>query len=1583
MKKRIISLFLCFVMLAGVLPTGSFTVFAEGEEETEEVTRPTVNQSAQTVTLSDGTVLYYDEAITVTPSMPYAEGHETDEVYESCLWALHTLLGNLDADKVYYIKLDTNCKFSPFQTGWHTIDFNGVNVILDLNGHRIENKAPGVTTSLIKVRNCGLFALISSWENDVRGTLLKENSLDGGDLLDVRDSNLIIDGYVRIEHSGPAKMNTHIHYLRAENSSVKILDGSFYSYSGLHAVRCPDVTIRGGWFGSSCDVEEADANIRLEGTKTSDLHIYGGTFARVTNYAPIVGEAVYYDKDEPYAYKLPDGVKALHYRNTDDLDAEEPVCEWSDNLKTLAGKYVTKVTTPEDAEAEGLWHQRRLTLHVLKPEDFYELYTFLEDTPANSGNDVTVIFYTDMALPTNLHYGGGEDYVSFDINKFDRIKLDLNGYDIFVDGGFQIGAYTELTVTDSSAKEGRRPGSLSSDSSRIIYGKGTTYLDNIHIYCTNPNANPTLFSNDLVDISKASVNHVTTHFNPFYGYEKLKGDILVWCGSYLSDVTGCTVTIDGETYDLKDWAVSNGYATYKKSRDALEFSSKATRDLDISECLIDRHPTISTDSTVETDKNGDRVIYADGFAPVLKANNALPSSEVTWGYLPPNGEGYPFAMNQYVGNVTDKNCALAYHPEGGKYRYFLIVDGEVVDEICVIYSPLKGIRLISEISPEGVFLEETRSTCANLTASYAGALLEGETMTSLTFRILNSISTMAFNKEVTLYNGDQITFPQDFYVNYPRYEAIDGGVYRIQVIGKTSTGRTLEGGIVTFRADVPATSVTFEYDYRDFYNGAYHVSDPDAGIGSLELKFTPENASSLPGGLFLECDTVSDGGDVVAWDGEKLVLTGVPGTTTITAKSGNGTVSSEPITVVVPVTDVEVNGVVPPKYGSEMNTGYLYVPDDAPYTIRDAYWEYPADDGYVRVEAGSTPMLNRDYRLSVDLALKPGYQVPSVYEEGTGEYAYGAVYGNGVSCTVSAMNSLGLGVLDASASGNTNGTPYDLTDDYISVTYHYGYVFNENATEIDTVYVEFEAPRDGQTYEQWYKSVKFSCAYADEVEWGLSVSSKNEMFEVLGWKFVGNMYYTLTFNGYLGDSNGAFRFADKVTFIVNGESYEKNSTLDGRYVFSPNLSILAVGDPGYKPVTKLSVQPVTLTLDGSVNLNDYYTVETEGKLSVFAHSYYFNYDAETGTLSATEAFKSFAGTNPEYINGFIYLEIGFDKNSDGEYNIRFRYNIPVRILSGSLPNARQYRVKLGNEDGYAYSFAPLVGDTIYYLPVQIEGSLASKSTSTAGTPVYDPISGLYSLKTPDTSVSARNVVTVSYISAEDVDMLKGLNDAEDAAIVTVDPDYHWRERSSGNAGWLYSIDGVNWQDSPRFEGLPTGTEMTVYFKQGIFGDIYSVTGTTAGDHVTPPASKGSLSGTVTSYQSETETVLIQLIKEGSTEAAYEASVTGNSASYEIKGIEAGIYMMKVMKKNHVTREYTVVVLDTAVTQDAKIHLLGDINGDGKVNTSDVGKANAHAKKTALLTGYELACADVNGDGRVNTSDVGKLNAHAKKTSLLW
>lgn len=65
-------------------------------------------------------------------------------------------------------------------------------------------------------------------------------------------------------------------------------------------------------------------------------------------------------------------------------------------------------------------------------------------------------------------------------------------------------------------------------------------------------------------------------------------------------------------------------------------------------------------------------------------------------------------------------------------------------------------------------------------------------------------------------------------------------------------------------------------------------------------------------------------------------------------------------------------------------------------------------------------------------------------------------------------------------------------------------------------------------------------------------------------------------------------------------------------------------------------------------------------------------------------------------------------------------------------------------------------------------------------------------------------------------------------------------------------------------------------------------------------------------------------------------------------------------------------------------LIGDINGDGKVNMGDVSRAYAHAKGSTLLTDPDaLAAADTNGDGKINLGDTSRILSHVRGTKLLW
>ncbi len=154
-----------------------------------------------------------------------------------------------------------------------------------------------------------------------------------------------------------------------------------------------------------------------------------------------------------------------------------------------------------------------------------------------------------------------------------------------------------------------------------------------------------------------------------------------------------------------------------------------------------------------------------------------------------------------------------------------------------------------------------------------------------------------------------------------------------------------------------------------------------------------------------------------------------------------------------------------------------------------------------------------------------------------------------------------------------------------------------------------------------------------------------------------------------------------------------------------------------------------------------------------------------------------------------------------------------------------------------------------------------------------------------------------------------------------------------------------------------------------------------------PIIRNTVSGIIKTFDDGVENsdvITISLYKSGEDTAAYTTTVSGSGEiEYLIDGVESGTYTVNVSKINHVTREYTITVENENITQDMKLHLLGDINGDGTVRMSDMNLINSHIKETVNLDGYELLCADVNGDGSIRMNDMNLINAHIKETKLLW
>jgi len=59
-------------------------------------------------------------------------------------------------------------------------------------------------------------------------------------------------------------------------------------------------------------------------------------------------------------------------------------------------------------------------------------------------------------------------------------------------------------------------------------------------------------------------------------------------------------------------------------------------------------------------------------------------------------------------------------------------------------------------------------------------------------------------------------------------------------------------------------------------------------------------------------------------------------------------------------------------------------------------------------------------------------------------------------------------------------------------------------------------------------------------------------------------------------------------------------------------------------------------------------------------------------------------------------------------------------------------------------------------------------------------------------------------------------------------------------------------------------------------------------------------------------------------------------------------------------------------------IYGDINGDGKINSQDLRRAQRHILGVAKVKGHSLTAADVNMDGKVNSQDLRRAQRHILK-----
>ncbi len=99
------------------------------------------------------------------------------------------------------------------------------------------------------------------------------------------------------------------------------------------------------------------------------------------------------------------------------------------------------------------------------------------------------------------------------------------------------------------------------------------------------------------------------------------------------------------------------------------------------------------------------------------------------------------------------------------------------------------------------------------------------------------------------------------------------------------------------------------------------------------------------------------------------------------------------------------------------------------------------------------------------------------------------------------------------------------------------------------------------------------------------------------------------------------------------------------------------------------------------------------------------------------------------------------------------------------------------------------------------------------------------------------------------------------------------------------------------------------------------------------------------------------------------TVSETTGSYTLAQLPMGSYTLRVSKAGHVTRTYRITLEAEAAAQDVKLHLKGDISGDGKINLVDMLLVKSFLLGDATFNDTQMSAADMNRDDKVNLMDV--------------
>ena len=504
---------------------------------------------------------------------------------------------------------------------------------------------------------------------------------------------------------------------------------------------------------------------------------------------------------------------------------------------------------------------------------------------------------------------------------------------------------------------------------------------------------------------------------------------------------------------------------------------------------------------------------------------------------------------------------------------------------------------------------------------------------------------------------------------------------------------------------------------------------------------------------------------------------------------------------------------------------------------------------------------------------------------------------------------------------------------------------------------------------------------------------------------------------------------DGPEYVMDGESFYFYIREKDYYELDESTLVVSIGDKVLTPQGdgRYIVNNVKRDTSGTLQINA--TAETRGYSLI---KYVFG----TGVIGTAKVYKGESLTLPTLKSLGIELPrnmrmdhwsvSGYGKYQPGDtieitnakeitVTVVLESYYAVQMQDGALAYSDENHTKLisnAKENDYIYIVAPEVeGKQFYMWDYEL-------TSDTYRRPYFgDVTSPETDVMMPDSGI----ILTPLYTTAVTEVTLYGVN----RPVAGEEFSYHFEDSVretdqvyKGSTSWYHVTDGGNveitYKDGVIFEagqtylytvliGIPMAAEgiyglplnasdvnvviedipASAYTIEKDFSDRWHTFLKVTLEFTLPDDEGVTLSGTVTSFGDDTDEVILELIPEGLTETAYYAIVTGNTAKYNLVNVAEGTYTLKISKKNHVTRTYIVTVGNSVLVQDAKICLIGDVTGDGRINVGDVSKLYAHIRSTAPITDeYQLLCGNANG-GSVNVGDVSAIYAHIKGTKKLY